>query len=61
MEINGWVKELDPTFDGEVPKTYEDYQAICICITLLIVYEYFKDSKRIRCATRSIEKIIELS
>ena len=47
MEINGWAKELDPTFDGEVPKTYKDYKEICICITLLIVYEHFEYSKRI--------------
>ena len=36
LEINGWVKELDPTFDGEVPKTYEDYKEICIFIILLL-------------------------
>ena len=68
MEIHGWVKELDPTYDHEGPKTYDDYQEICnfFCLYFIfyIVKEYIIESRtinRIHCATRSIDKIIELS
>ncbi|KAM3129858.1 hypothetical protein pb186bvf_018068 [Paramecium bursaria] len=56
LEIQGWVKELDPTFDHEVPKTYEDYQEI--------FKEYIIECRsinRIHCDSRTIDRILELS
>ncbi|KAM3129859.1 hypothetical protein pb186bvf_018069 [Paramecium bursaria] len=51
-EIHGWVKELDPNYDHDVPNKYDDYE--------IILMEY-EDEVRLQYATRSIEKFIELS
>ncbi|KAM3129853.1 hypothetical protein pb186bvf_018063 [Paramecium bursaria] len=55
-EIHGWIKELDPTYDHEVPKTYDDYQEI--------FGEYLRECRtinRLNWASKSIDKMIELS
>ena len=55
---------MDPTYDHEVPKTYDDYQEICKFIIFILVGEYLRECRtinRLNWASKSIDKMIELS
>ncbi|KAM3131834.1 hypothetical protein pb186bvf_016084 [Paramecium bursaria] len=52
LDIHGLVKEVDPNYDHEIPKTLEDYENI--------VKEYIRLGE-VSSATKAIEKYIDLS
>ena len=61
LDIHGLVKEVDPNYDHEIPKTLEDYENIGKNLIFnAIVKEYIRLGE-VSSATKAIEKYIDLS